>query len=54
MTTEHRDGPESHAALIYLLNCYDVWSATPPRPRHCLALGPALAPAAPGAREDTP
>ncbi len=50
MTMDHHDGRDSHAALIFLLNCYDVWSATPRRPRHC----PAPAPDDPGAREETP
>ncbi len=50
MTMDHHDGRATHAALIFLLNCYDVWSATPPRPAHC----PAPAPADSSARADTP
>ena len=50
MTMDHHDGGDSHAALIFLLNCYDVWSATPRRPDHC----PAPVPAGSGAREHSP
>ena len=50
MTMDHQDDHVSHATLIFLLNCYDVWSATPPRLAHC----PATAAADSGVREDIP
>lgn len=54
MPMERHASREGHAGLIFLLNCYDVWSATPPRPGHCPAPGLAPDPADPGPTEQTP
>jgi hypothetical protein len=36
-SSEPKDGQEWHdSQTLFLLTCYDVWSATPPR--HCAAI----------------